>query len=282
MKNIKIAGVVILYQPNELVTSNVMSYADQFDELYLIDNSLQNNEKMFEKILINHKIHYIALYNNYGIAYALNIGFEKSWKTNCMGVISMDQDSSFQTDVLKVYRRYLEQNTTKHIAVLTPQYAIDRNTIKKTCTVKKVKLSMQSGTLFLRDTWEKVGKFNESLFLDVVDWEYFLRIRKNGMKIIRCYEAVLNHQPADTKFVFKVFGKKMGIGKAEPIRYYYQIRNLTWCVKTYKCFSMIKWIIFKYLKIILFFENKTEYLRLCKEGIKDAMNERLGAYEAEH
>ena len=34
-------------------------------------------------------------------------------------------------------------------------------------------------------------------FIDVVDWEYFIRMNKLGFKLIQCNKAVLAHQPAE-------------------------------------------------------------------------------------
>lgn len=283
MTEIRIAGVVVLYNPDKNVKNNISYYANKFDELYLIDNSSENNASFFGEILAKRHVHYIALLHNAGIAYALNVGFRESQKRDCQCAISLDQDSSFYTDIVSIYRMYLLKHNAKEIAALSPCYITGRSSFKPRKEFREISRAMQSGTLFLLDKWEQIGIFNERLFLDVVDWEYFFRIKKADMKIIQCSNAILIHQPAETKFVFRLpIVGKVGIGFAAPIRYYYQVRNLTWCVLTYKNFVFIKTIIFKYLKILLFFDNKKEYLNLCRQGISDAMKDRLGSYEMIH
>lgn len=46
----KIAGVVILYNPEENVYANIMTYIDSLDILYIVDNSEDEKINIIEKI----------------------------------------------------------------------------------------------------------------------------------------------------------------------------------------------------------------------------------------
>lgn len=71
----KLAGVVVLYNPDQKVLDNISSYIDELDVLYLVDNSNADNSKFF----LNDKFEYIPLLKNTGIAHALNVGAKKHW-----------------------------------------------------------------------------------------------------------------------------------------------------------------------------------------------------------
>lgn len=267
----KIGCVVVLYNPNIQVLNNIKAYP-KIDQLVLVDNSLKNNEKLFSSILLNDNVIYKPLFNNFGIARALNLGI-KSLNENIDFVITMDQDSNLTSRVMSVYRKYILSHN--NIYALTPQYKTDRNTIKSTRGVNKVNLSMQSGSLFNVKLFKKIGYFDERLFLDVVDWEFFLRMRKYGYNLIRCNEAVLVHSPAQTNSK-KILFKEIKYGVASPIRYYYQARNLLWVGRKYNSIKLYSNLLVKMFKILILFNNKIQYLKYFNKGIRDAKDNRLG------
>ena len=267
----KIGCVVVLYNPDIQALNNISKYP-QLDQLILVDNSSKNNSNLFSSILLNKNVIYKPLLNNYGIAYALNLGI-KSMNDDIEFVITMDQDSNLTNTIISTYRKY----TLSHdnIYALTPQYKTDRNTITNIHGVEKVDLSMQSGSLFNIKLFKIIGYFNEKLFLDVVDWEYFLRMKKYGFDLIKCNEAILIHSPAKTESKKLIF-KKIRYGVASPVRYYYQARNLLWVGRKYNSIKLYINLIVKFLKIIVLFKNKKRYLEYFNKGIQDARNNHLG------
>lgn len=50
MENLKVAGVVVFYQPTDEDISNISSYLADLDILYVMDNSMESNEKEFLRI----------------------------------------------------------------------------------------------------------------------------------------------------------------------------------------------------------------------------------------
>ena len=104
----KIAGTVVWYNPNDENIENIKTYIDYVERLYIIDNSKKNNKKLSEK-LNNKKIEYI--YNNgknLGISSALNLACKKAKKEDFSWILTMDQDSSFDSENIKEYFKRLE------------------------------------------------------------------------------------------------------------------------------------------------------------------------------
>ncbi|MBT8847470.1 hypothetical protein BTH55_03930 [Lactobacillus delbrueckii subsp. bulgaricus] len=268
----EIVCITVLYNPNSDVVENVKKCNDLVGRIILVDNSNDNNEKMFNGL---EGIEYIPLMGNEGIARAINIGIEKSDEKY---VLTMDQDSTISEDLINAYLHFLNNSDKQNIAALTPKYDTDRRHAKKGEGTEKVLLSMQSGTLFKRSTFEEIGLFDEDLFLDVVDWEYFLRINKAGLQTLQVNDAILIHRPAITKVANLGFFK-LKYGTASPLRYYYQGRNLLYTGEKYNNHKMYVTLAVKWLKIVLLFDNKKEYLKLFKQGIRDAKSGKLGKYE---
>ena len=67
-----IAGVVILYNPDENVINNIKSYLEELDCLYVFDNTETANEILVEKIKCLPRVRYISFCENKGISFALN------------------------------------------------------------------------------------------------------------------------------------------------------------------------------------------------------------------
>lgn len=269
----EIACITVLYNPDTDVIENVRKCQGLVGRIILVDNSSDDNKKMFSKM---EDVEYIPLMDNKGIAYAINIGIDKSDEKY---ILTMDQDSTISTDLIDAYLRFLNNYDAPYIAALTPQYDTDRHHVKKGVGTEKVLFSMQSGTLFKRSTFENIGLFDEELFLDVVDLEYFLRIDKFGLQTLQVKDAILIHRPAITKVAnFGFF--KLKYGTASPVRYYYKGRNLLYTGKKYKNSKMYMMFIVTWLKIVLLFDNKKEYLRLFKQAVRDAKAGKLGKYES--
>lgn len=269
-----IVCIVVLYKPDTSVIKNIKRCNNLVNEVILVDNSSEDNTDLFECFDF---AKYIPLKKNTGIAHAINIGIQKSKEPF---VLTMDQDSSINNELINSYIEFLNLKDDNKVGALTPQYNTDRNpAIIKDGTEFQL-LTMQSGTLFKRTVFEQIGTFNEDLFLDVVDWEYCLRMDKNGYKVIRVNQAVLNHKPAETR-EWKCGPLKVKYGVAAPIRYYYQARNLLWTAKKYHSKPLYKNLLVKWLKIILLFDNKEKYLRSFYKGIKDGRQNQLGKYRGD-
>lgn len=266
----KIAIIVILYNPKNIVCNNIKTYANYADKLILVDNSENNN--LYIAQMFSNSI-YIPLYKNYGIAKAINIGCDTAIKQNCQWIITMDQDSSFFNDIITKYKVRLALND---IGMLIPYYSYDR-TNKKLLQDRTVKLAMQSAAMISTKVYKQVGPYEEKLFIDGVDYDYCYRIRKKGYKILQCHDAILQHSPAETKQI-KYFCCTFKYGIASPVRYYYQSRNLLYLLFKYKDLKILVIWLYKLFKICFLFPKKTKYIYFFFKGIKDFITKNFGIY----
>lgn len=90
-------------------------------------------------------------------------------------------------------------------------------------------LATNSGLFFPVELPAKVGGFDESFFLDSVDFEFGLRIRTAGYRVLRLRTARIRHRRGEP--VLDAKGRRgWGVRKVRPFRHYYVARDVlrTW------------------------------------------------------
>ncbi|GHU66986.1 hypothetical protein FACS1894184_06050 [Clostridia bacterium] len=178
----------------------------------------------------------------------------------------MDQDSKITSAAyIETYRKCL---TEYQVAVLGPQFVYDRRKKKAVKENEYKRWIMLSGALLNLDVFEKLGGFDERLFIDGIDVEYCLRVRKNGYRILQCCEAILFHKPAETRKL-KIGSIILLYGWHNEKRYYYQAMSRAYIMITYHDYESFLKLIVKFLKILLLFDHKKTYFQHYFRGIHD-------------
>jgi rhamnosyltransferase len=102
----KIAAVVILYNPSKQFTSNILTYLPFIDRLYIADNSAIATT-LDNGLLSSKKVVYMHNGSNLGIAAPLNIVANKAIEEGYEWLLTMDQDSSFKVNTFENYLKKL-------------------------------------------------------------------------------------------------------------------------------------------------------------------------------
>lgn len=217
----KLAGVVVLYNPDQKVINNINSYIDELDALYLVDNSSADNSTLF----MHEKVEYIPLQKNTGIAHALNVGAKKAIDHNFHYLLTMDQDSMFEKDALKNMKSIIDADDEKdQVGIYSPFHktAISEPVPEELFTSPLV--VMTSGNIINLDIYKCVEGFKEWMFIDCVDFEYGLNVRKHGYTIKQINTVFLDHELGDYE-IKHVFNKKIFCDNHSALRRYYIVRN---------------------------------------------------------
>jgi rhamnosyltransferase len=97
----------------------------------------------------------------------------------------------------------------------------------------ELQATQTSGSMIPLSVFEREGGFIEDLFIDMVDFEFSLRLRRRGYKIVECPNALSFHSPGAPKS-HNLCGKlTFTSSNYGPARRYYIHRNTIWIVKTY-------------------------------------------------
>lgn len=224
----KIAACVVLYNPPLQVISNIQSYYPFVDCLIAVDNSEQKNEAIADALQSNFlNVIYHPLNANLGIATALNIACKMAVDKGFDWLLTMDQDSSFMADDLSKMIADIDAIEARYgkVGIITPYHVLAEGfteALKEDFTVRKI--AMTSGNLLNLKAYQVAGAFEEKLFMDLVDYEYCLRLRKNTYNIIQDNKVRLKHLLGNFR-IHRFFGKKIGISNHNYQRRYYMTRN---------------------------------------------------------
>ena len=229
---IKIAATVILYNPNRDVISNIYTYLEQVGKLFIIDNSETISQFIKDEFIKNQKVFYTANNRNIGIASALNLALKFAEQDGYEYLLTMDQDSYFDNQVVeKMLNRIYED---EGIAIISArhQYPLGKKAAKVNDDAIDNLVVMTSGNIVRVNVLRGAGGYMDKLFIDYVDHEICLRLNKLGYKIKLENDCKVIHllgNVIEKQFLWK----KVYPTNHSPIRLYYQTRNRFYVYKNY-------------------------------------------------
>lgn len=268
-------GVVVLYNPDDSVWSNIATYIDYVAFLYVVDNSEQKNMDLVEKIKNHSSIFYIDNKSNLGIASALNRGANEAITHGASWLLTMDQDSCFDERSLQILIAFAHSLPENHkVGVLSPVHKTINSAIpavQDDIVTVEVGSVMTSGNLISLKAFQTVGGFLEKYFIDCVDHEYCLRLKVNGFIVILHKKSVLEHNLGDIEFV-SLFGRKVYYTNHSAMRRYYIARNRLDLIFRYGikfplfCFKEFIKLLTEISKVILFERRKCKKVFFSMKG----------------
>lgn len=280
MKNLRIAGIVTLYNPTDDDINNISTYINEIDKLYIIDNTEGTSNE--DRIPKNKKIEYIFNNENIGVASALNLGAKLAIKDGFNWLLTNDQDTSFKKGVIDKMKSVILNENTKDIGIITPWHNT-RLLIEKPKEEYDYPFDvMTSGNIINLDIWKKIGGFKDWLFIDGIDIEYCMNLHLNGYKILRINTIEIDHNLGDI-FYKKIGKKNFFCSNHVPIRRYYIMRNYHYICDIYKNElpkEFMKLLDQSYnIKCTLLFEkNKIKKLKMYLRGYLDYKKGIKGKY----
>ena len=279
-KQLKIAGVVTLYNPTDEDLSNIVTYLNDIDRLYIVDNTEGYDNK--DRIPNSKKIKYMFKNENVGVATALNIGAKLALEEGFNWLLTMDQDTTFKPGVIEKIKKVIINTDTKKIGIVTPWHntkLLDKKPKEEYDYPNDV---MTSGNFLNLEIWKKIGGFKEWMFIDGIDIEYCLNLNSHGYKIMRVNSVSIDHNLGDL-FYKKIFGRLYLCTNHNYIRRYYIMRNYHYIFDMYKdynpayCYALISQR-HNMIGVLLFEKDKYRKIRNYIRGLKDYKKGIKGKY----
>ena len=237
----KIFAGIVLYNPDiERLKENVDNIINQVSRVILVNNGSENTEEIEQYLdgLEKQKIIYKNLNKNKGIAAALNVIVNKCIDYNVNWVMTLDQDTVCNKDIVQKYRKYLKMD---NVGQLTCEY-IDRNfkneDEKNKYGIRKISWCITSAALLNINAWKKVGGFDERLFIDEVDYDICLSMREKGYFIYQIDFIGFVHELGEGKSK-KIGNKIIKTWNHSAFRRYYSTRNAMIVARKLICFICI-------------------------------------------
>ncbi|GGN37369.1 glycosyltransferase family 2 protein [Marinomonas arctica] len=287
----KLHGVVVLYQPDDSVWRNIQSYLAQVDILFVVDNSEVKNTHLISQVTSCDHIVYIDNGGNKGIATALNIAAQRAISAGASWLLTMDQDSVFLDQSLSALLAEAKSLPSEHnVGVLSPVHATanvrvafgkEGSSAVHAANKIFVDVVMASGNIINLAAYQRVGGFLDKYFIDSVDHEYCLALKRKGYQIIVLTSSVLEHNLGDMACV-QWFGRKIFYTNHSAIRRYYITRNRLDLVcrhglhfPFFASKELYHWL-GEWVKILLFEQQKWKKSVFIVKGIFDFIRRRFG------
>ena len=291
---IKLAACVVLYNPDDTIFENILTYGNYVDKLIVIDNSLKKNNLLIDKLneIFESKLIYINNNDNLGIATALNQACDKAIELKFKWILTMDQDSSFIN--FEHYKKCLEKvqnvNNVALLAANTDKEGYSNFDINEcSCNYREDKFSViTSANIVNLEYFEEIGRFNDKLFIDMVDYDYCLRINIKKFKILYFPDVFVEHKLGEVHLRTNIFTRKKKYKTEHNAqRAYYISRNSLYLSKNYgkyfpKEFGMLHILNIVFIhdvtKILLYEIDKWNKLKAKFIGLYHFLINRYGKY----
>ena len=281
----KVIAVIITYRPDlDLLNKNFLALAAQVEKVILVDNSddpLQG-QQIREHFQIYPQLVYINNDGNQGIAHALNRGVKYAEQLGADWVLTMDQDSCLPADYVAILSSVASAQDDSVASIGTP-FLSGEKVFTDSHAGGPVKLLITSGNLLQIAAVKQIGYFRDDFFIDYVDFDLSLRLRKAGFQLIETHETSFQHrlgEPQKNSFL----GKTFSCSNYSPLRIYYMSRNrMVFFRENFFfdpllvlrcCRDMMK----ESIKIVLGEKAKMAKLKAILFGIKDGVVGKMGKY----
>jgi rhamnosyltransferase len=293
---VKVCAVMVTYNPDSSLEQNIRALLPHVDRLIVVDNGSEPPIRAdIEAISSACQVDVIWNNENLGLASALNIGIRQGLASgDYTWIATFDQDSrvspGFRDAMLKAY---LSCPYRDQVGIVGPHHVLfDEDTAGRqlhggadTLFCEKP-FVMQSGCFFSVSALRKIGFFDDSFFIDYVDIDFCLRLRKRGRRVIECTKAVIHHRLGDPSR-HTIFGKTTTVYSHSPLRRYYAARNRLRMYSRYM-FSDPRFIghdarswFKEVIKLMLFEQDRRQKLGFIARGVWDALRGRSGMYTKE-
>jgi rhamnosyltransferase len=282
-----IAATVILYNPQASVVVNLETFRKFVDLIVIVDNSDNICLDISSALKKHDNILYVNNNQNLGIASALNTAAKIAYQRGYHWLLTMDQDSAFNEHQVEKflqlpYTHFQDRNTA---GIFTPYHATQtaEHVSGNQNKLAVVKTCMTSGNLINLAVWQKVKGFDEKLFIDYVDHEYCLKIRKQGYMVMQDNTTVLKHQLGEAERI-QLASVSYTTSHHNYIRRYYITRNRLYFIAKYfwfdprLCLSEIYSLFAESVKILLQEQQKFKKFKSIIRGVRDFFIGNYGRY----
>lgn len=266
-----LVAVVTTFDPDvHLIERLRLLTLQKTDVVILVDDSGCKKAELYMDQLLNLGVITIFNQTNSGIAAALNVGIKRAIELNADFILTLDDDSSlhvgyvdrlfslFAVEPKSVICGVIDDYEPNYMQNIGLQYSVKRNLIT-------------SGCIYPAAVFDDVGFFDETFFIDLVDFEFCTRARAGGYKLLEVPAATMSHTIGKSKNI-KMCRFDITIYNHNPFRIYYQIRNVYLYIYKYVflepfyCAYLLLNVSKTFLKIILFESNKLVRLSYFLKG----------------
>lgn len=232
----RVCAVIVAYFPSSQIVQNVEYLLPQVDHILIVDNgsSAPGAQAALKQCEAHPEVSVYYCGENLGVATALNIGARYAMTNGYEWVATFDQDSTAPSGYIEGLWAALDACPyAANVALISPKYQ------DRTCEPVYVKsyaarttnlpfapidITMTSGNLVKVEAIVDVGFFDDSFFIDFLDYEFCLRLKSSGYDLIEAQNVLLMHRCGD-RTTHRLLWRLVRTTNYPPWRRYYSMRN---------------------------------------------------------
>ncbi|MFT3659823.1 MAG: glycosyltransferase [Gordonia sp. (in: high G+C Gram-positive bacteria)] len=258
-----VIGVIAAFEPGPELVEVVTKAAPQAASLIVVDDgspSLRTDPSGAVRRVLDRcaDLGATVLENpvNSGIAHTLNRGVELALDRGADAVLTLDQDTHLEDGYLArcVEHLALAESLGLTEVMVSPAF-INDDVAPFWFAEKGLTLAfepIQSGLVITRALLERVGLFEEELFIDCVESEFYLRARAHGGHALIVPGTRIAHSlgepvhwtpPAPLRKLLRGHGSGLRFTEHAPFRHYYITRNRRELYRRYRSTERIWWAV---------------------------------------
>jgi rhamnosyltransferase len=234
MSAARVVAAVVTYNPGDDLAQNLRSLRMQASHVVVIDNGSTNFEAV-RQAAAEADCELVANGANLGVATALNQGAAKAFERGAEWFAMFDQDSLLPEGaidgVLACHEAHPQRDRIGMVGVshrdrgTQADYHNRLDILEETPEWRLLRVTITSGSLVRCDVLREVGLFEDRLFIDSVDHEFCLRMRRKGWLLMESRGQVMAHS-IGASTAHRLLGFRLVCTHHSALRRYYITRNL--------------------------------------------------------
>ena len=196
-----IVAVATAYHPDRRLAEVVDAALESCEAAVVVDNTPAGLDSAADR-LADPRVTVLRSGRNLGLAGGLNLGLEHL-PADAEAVLFLDQDSVLPAELVAALTALLESDAKIGIAAPTPwdpnhESGYDNLAGLRADVADRTDV-ITSGMLVRRGALERAGRFREEFFVDFVDIDFCLRVRRAGYRIVQDQRLRLPHTLGDRR-----------------------------------------------------------------------------------
>lgn len=202
----KTISTIVTYNPNTLKLNEcLLAITNQVHQILIIDNHSKNIDEI---IALIHKKNVFLIRNseNIGLSKSYNKALRYARENNYDFLLLLDQDSTCSGNMIEEFSKHASNDYACLVPFKHHQNEDYQQHLYKTSKdsiphgdSELVETAINSGTCINLNILPKDFLFNENLFVDCIDWDFFLRLQKASLKVLRVNTTEISVEIGNTK-----------------------------------------------------------------------------------
>jgi len=294
----RLLAVVSSFRPTLELVDHVSRIGAQVDEVFVVDDGSGSEFGVVLAKVEAVGATIVSLAENQGIAAALNAGMRAAAPAPEDLLVTFDQDSAVPEGFIDALVSTWDAGVAAGVAMgmVSPERFAGINQALPGVDDHGFRHSrepIQSGSLISGEVLATAGFQREELFIDLVDIEYYLRLKRFGLACIVADGLSLPHELGRT-FPLTILGRRvrwhgrqLTLSLSTPFRYYYRARSRVVINREYLGSARRLLIVdtareLQHLCfVVLYARPRWPIIKVIARGLSDGIRQRMGKMPTE-